>query len=298
MVKFPFYVEGVAVGRGSRKMDNMYKIHKFVIVETQNFASLQRILCLLVFLFCFIGCKKNDFTGRLQINFATEVDGIPIQYDVLNYVNDAGNHYEVNEVRYFISRVKLQKSDGTEVTIADNAGIHYYDSDILYTSNWLVSDELPVGKYENISFVFGLDETQNVTGYFVNPPEINMAWPDPIGGGYHYMQINGKWLSNRSNLTPFCLHTGIGQTYQDNELTGFVQNFFTVTLPLSSFEVKDSETSSLTLTMNVNNWFRDPNVYDFNVWGSAIMQNQAAQEVLKENGKNVFSVISPLSASS
>ena len=42
--------------------------------------------------------------------------------------------------------------------------------------------------------------------------------------------------------------------------------------------------------MNVNNWFRDPNIYNFNEWGGAIMQNQAAQEVLKANGHNVFSV--------
>ena len=266
-------------------------------VETCHGASLQGILFLLLFLCCFMGCKKPDPTGRLQINFATEVDGIPIHYDIADYVNDAGNRYEVNEVRYFISHVTLTKSDGTQVTLTDDKGIHYYDSDLSQTHNWLIDDDIEVGEYKTISFVFGLDATQNVTGFFVNPPETNMAWPDPIGGGYHYMQINGKWLNASETLTPFCLHTGIGQTYQDGEITGFVQNFFTVTLPISSFEIKDSETSSLTLTMNVNNWFREPHVYDLNEWGGAIMQNQAAQEVLKANGKNVFSVISPLSAS-
>ena len=259
-------------------------------VETCHGASLQWILFMLLCMFCFIGCKKSAPTGHLQINFATEVDGVPIHYDVADFVNDAGNRYEVNEVRYFISRVKLQKADGTETTIADHSGIHYYDSDIASTSNWLVSDEIPVGKYESISFVFGLDEVQNVTGFFVNPPETNMAWPDPIGGGYHYMQINGKWLNINEELTPFCLHTGIGQTYQDGNITGFVQNFFTVTLPLNGFEITDENVSSFTLKMNVNNWFREPNVFDLNEWGGAIMQNQAAQEVLKENGKNVFSV--------
>jgi len=262
-------------------------------IETRLITSLQ----VLTILFFFIGCKKTTPTGRLQINFTTEVDGVSIRYDVLDYVNDAGNNYEVNEVRYFISRVKLQKSDGTEITIADNAGIHYYDSDIASSHNWLVSDEIPVGKYESIFFVFGLDEVQNVTGYFVNPPETNMAWPVPIGGGYHYMQINGKWLNINDELTPFCLHTGIGQTYQDGNITGFVQNYFAVTLPLNGFEITEEDVSSFTLTMNVNNWFRSPNVYDFNEWGGTIMQNQAAQEVLKANGKNVFSVISAPSTS-
>ena len=112
------------------------------------------------------------------------------------------------------------------------------------------------------------------------------------------MQINGKWLNTHGELTPFCLHSGIGQIYQDGNVTGFVQNFFTVTLPLNGFEITDGNVSSFTLTMNVNNWFRDPNVYDFNEWGGSIMQNQSAQEVLKANGKNVFSVISLSSTSS
>ena len=104
------------------------------------------------------------------------------------------------------------------------------------------------------------------------------------------MQINGKWLNTNEELTPFCLHTGIGQIYQEGVVTGFVQNYFLVSLPLSSLEIKESQIEEAILVMNVNNWFREPNVYNFNEWGGAIMQNQAAQEVLKANGHNVFSV--------
>lgn len=258
------------------------------VVETCCSASLQWFLFILLLLFS--SCHRQSPTGHLQIHFATEVDGTPLQYDVLDYVNDAGNRYEVNEVRYFISRVVLTKSDGTQVGITDNDGIHYYDSDISSTHNWLMDDDLPIGKYETITFVFGLDGVQNKTGFFVNPPEANMAWPDPIGGGYHYMQINGKWLNTNEELTPFCLHTGIGQIYQEGVVTGFVQNYFLVSLPLSSLEIKESQIEEAILVMNVNNWFREPNVYNFNEWGGAIMQNQAAQEVLKANGYNVFSV--------
>ena len=256
--------------------------------KSVNFRLLHFVL-ILAMGFCF-SCHRQSPTGHLQIHFATEVDGTPLQYDVLDYVNDAGNHYEVNEVRYFISRVVLTKSDGTQTVIAASDGIHYYDSDISSTHNWLIDDDLPIGKYKTISFVFGLDGVQNKTGFFVNPPETNMAWPDPIGGGYHYMQINGKWLNTNEELTPFCLHTGIGQTYQDGDITGFVQNYFVVSVPVSFLEIKESQIAEMTLVMNVNNWFRDPNIYDFNEWGGAIMQNQAAQEVLKANGQNVFSV--------
>ncbi len=45
--------------------------------------------------------------------------------------------------------------------------------------------------------------------------------------------------------------------------------------------------------MIVDNWFRNPNLYDFNEFGSAIMQNQAAQQALKENGNDVFRIGKP-----
>ena len=42
--------------------------------------------------------------------------------------------------------------------------------------------------------------------------------------------------------------------------------------------------------MNIDNWFRNPNTYDINAFGSAIKQNQEAQRLLKENGHDVFEV--------
>ena len=80
--------------------------------------------------------------------------------------------------------------------------------------------------------------------------------------------------------------------YEDanGNIIGFIDNSFIVTLPLSNFEVSKNNTTTLHLRMNINNWFTNPNTFDFNVYGGSIMQNQAAQEVLKENGHNVFSV--------
>ena len=63
--------------------------------------------------------------------------------------------------------------------------------------------------------------------------------------------------------------------------------FFIVELPIDFTIVKSTE-NQLDLTMIVDNWFRKPNLYDFNEFGSAIMQNQDAQQTLKENGKDVF----------
>ena len=81
------------------------------------------------------------------------------------------------------------------------------------------------------------------------------------------------------------LHTGRIATD-----SGFADNTFTVTLPLSQFAVDKNSSADLTLQMNVNAWFSNPYLFDFNVFGGSIMQNREAQEVLRENGRDVFSV--------
>jgi hypothetical protein len=107
-----------------------------------------------------------------------------------------------------------------------------------------------------------------------------------LGGGYHYMKLNGKYVNEEGLLAPLAVHLGIGQNADHSE---FYQNFFAVELPID-FSIAENADNQLDLTMVIDNWFRNPNLYDFNVYGSAIMQNQAAQQTLKENGKDVFSI--------
>ena len=163
------------------------------------------------------------------------------------YRNAAGNLYEVNDVQFFISHVRLESSSGEMVEIADNQGIHYTDIRIPGTLSWSIADELPAEEYKSITFVFGLEGAQNSTGFFPNPPENNMSWPDVLGGGYHYMKINGRWIDGSGVRQPFNLHSGKIAT--DN---GFADNTFTVTLPLSQFAVGKNSSADLTLQMNVN----------------------------------------------
>ncbi|MDZ7740495.1 MAG: hypothetical protein U5Q03_01720 [Bacteroidota bacterium] len=42
--------------------------------------------------------------------------------------------------------------------------------------------------------------------------------------------------------------------------------------------------------MNIENWFKEPHVYDHNIWKGYIMQNQEAMSLARDNGQNVFSL--------
>ncbi len=245
----------------------------------------QKVSILLCFLFFIFGCEekeKQPDTGTLSINFKHTVDNDLLKFDTLLYVNKAGNHYLVDNIQYFISHVELVRADGAKINI-QSSPIHYVDTDIPATQQWNITDALPEGNYTGINFIFGLLPADNQDYKFVNPPESMMFWPSNLGGGYHAMKLNGKWQRNDS-LINLNIHIGRGKTGGDV----FVDNYCTIKIA-HSFNIHADSQASLILDMNVNKWFESPNTYDFNAYGSGIMENQEAMRKICENGVYVFS---------
>lgn len=251
------------------------------------------ITCLL--LVSLISCNKKTEpevtdSGRISFYFDHKINGSNIYFDTLIYSNEAGNQYMVNEIQYFISDITLYKSSGSSLLLDAWEDIHYVDTDLPETREYAINDEIPAGNYDSISFTFGISEEKNQSLMFVNPPESNMFWPELLGGGYHYLKLNGKWKNSDAEIVPFNFHLGIGQTIDSTtqEITGFVQNYFRVSLPNSGFSIVAGDSLMFNIIMNAEEWFENPNTFDFNYWGSHIMQNQAAMQAAKENGHNVF----------
>ncbi len=252
-------------------------------------------------------CRKDNATenlspvsdsGKLNIVFTHTINNQALQLNTNLYINEAGNHYELTDIRYFISDVKLYAHNGNTLSIKLQTAAHYTDIQLPSTLNWEVYDPIPTGIYDSISFLFGLNQQLNQSNAFVNAPESNMAWPAMLGGGYHYMMMNGKWLNPQNIAVPFNFHLGIGQIYSDtinydvNTITGFVQNYFKLCIPLTALQISKNNTTNLRLNMAVDSWFKTPHTWDHNYWGGSVMQNQRALQCIKENGFDVFSIIS------
>ena len=238
-------------------------------------------------------CGKPSNYGDLSVNINYSINGKPLITDSLCYHNEAGNEFMITEIQWFVSKMELQNEQGEWVALQHREvesvisspidKIFYIDTNIP-ESQTLQMASIPVGHYKALRFTFGLDEEDNVSGLFSDAPESNMFWPEPLGGGYHYMKLNGRFVNADGELVPLNTHLGIGQNADHTE---FYQNYFNVELPID-FTVVENAENQFDLCMVVDNWFRNPNLYDFNVYGSAIMQNQAAQQALKENGQDVF----------
>ncbi len=246
-------------------------------------------------------CKKDDKTtppspsGKIIFSINHQVNGEPLTENDLIYTNAAGNEYLITEVKYFISDITFYKNDGSKKVIGNWKDIFYVDENIPETKTIRFFDKILAGTYDSITLIFGISEQKNKSYMFVNPPEVDMFWPEVLGGGYHYMMINGKWKDTTGFIQPFNFHLGIGQLYHGNStnvdsIYTFVQNYFMVHLPGSGFTLKDQDTLTFNLSMNIEKWFENPHIFDFNYWGGAIMQNQPAMQMAKENGWDVFAI--------
>lgn len=252
-----------------------------------------RWFIILLALAAFVSCTKTQDKADLDIVVDYQINERPLLLDTLCYTNEAGNVFLITEIQWFLSNIELKNAYGDWHTLHQRSlhdtleisRVFYIDTNIPGSQSLHVQP-IQAGNYTAVRFTFGLDEHDNWTGLFNNPPESNMFWPEPLGGGYHYMKLNGKYVDSEGDLSPLNIHLGIGQ---NEDLSQFYQNYFTVELPVD-ISLKANTENRFNLTMIIDNWFRNPHTYDFDVWGGAIMQNQEAQRMLKVNGSNVFKV--------
>lgn len=222
------------------------------------------------------GCKRDEdeepaptdtsFNVRLEFH----MDGVPLEFDTMKYQTAAGYPYSVDRLQFYLSEFEFERSDGSSVSsdewvyvdVADGKGIQFKLEDI------------PQGTYNSVHMHVGLDSLLNITGALPNTLEnMNMAWPTMMGGGYHFMKFEGYYTSN-DTAYGFAMHMG--------------KNQHLVHVLLNKNMAINSASDTLKLKMNLNEWFKNPHIYDFNIDGSGSMYNDAAMLKLKENGSDVF----------
>ena len=160
----------------------------------------------------FHSCDKEEkLTTNLTVNFNHTVDDTELcclNNDLLPYENIAGEKYNVQRLQYIISDIYLHSNEGNLLL----KNIHFVDLEDLS------SLQIDVGKLENaeytsISFTMGLNNSKNQSNTFVNEHwHTLMAWPELMGGGYHYMKLEGDFDTITQG---YATHTGALQMMND-----------------------------------------------------------------------------------
>jgi hypothetical protein len=210
--------------------------------------------------------------GILNIQISHEVDEKALIFDSMIYYNKANNFYSISRVNYYISNVKLW-GNGNNNYLFDS--IMFIDAS-LKSINLNVSS-VPVGNYQFISFNIGIDAARNIHNAIPNSPEnISMLWPDVMGGGYHFLKLEGKYLDSLNNEKGIAIHIGLNSSlvYQNPII--------------KDINIAESKTTNLSLAMNLNEWFTNPYVFNFEKDGNYTMGDSTAMNHIKNNGNDVF----------
>lgn len=238
-------------------------------------------LSLLIVYIHLTGCKKEaeqikakvNSTLTLQINYVSN-ENLLIK-DSLLYQNASGNHYSINRLQYYISGISLNEENGNQF---NSEQVFYLDA-FENANGKIVLQDIPPGNYTSIDFYIGINSQLNEHGKISNTSQnINMYWPEEMGGGYHFLKLEGNYLNAENKQKGFALHLGTNEMLIRHQT---LQH---------QFKLANTGADSLTLQMNLNKWFDGSSTYNFLIDGNYSMGIVSLMQKLQSNGKVVFEI--------
>ena len=243
-------------------------------------------LLIIIAIISLVSCSSDDDKASdilISVTNSQNWDGENITASDLGtkeFTDENGEILKIERLRYLISKVILTNSYGDEIEIGSYKLVDLTDNNTLnYATNILV----PPGTYTGISFVYGFNEEDNIDQAYLDLNTASWNWPEMLGGGYHFMQLDGAFTSP-TNLSPlpFNYHNGTARISDGV----FEQNFIRVNVDGLSI---DSNTT-IDIQMNLAEWFKNPKTWDLNLLNTGLMGNYDAQRKMNENGQSVFSI--------
>lgn len=249
---------------------------------------MKKMLIILIVL-GFISCTNDEenitsSSVETTFRFTHNWDGATVtsaDFNTIQYTNANGDQLSIERLRYVISNITFTGNSGEVLNLSGHNLVDVTNNNTTFN----LTTRIPAGTYQNVSFTFGLNNEDNAQ----NLPDLNSASfnvPDMLGGGYHYMQFDGKYIASNNTEQGFNYHAiravdnpGANHTFPQD--TFFTVNLGTVTI---------TNTSEIEVEMNIAEWFRSPNTWDLNVYNQMLMPNSTAQILMFENGQNVFSL--------
>ena len=251
-----------------------------------NMKKLAITLTLLVLVVFTTNCKRDNNKGNdtptpssattTNFEISYEVDGKALSPDTMIYKNPFGVPYSVSRLQYFISKIKLYKTDGS-VWSPDSD--YFYMDGLKYLMYKLPLGKVPAGEYNKIEFYIGLPPELNKHGAIANTQEnIDMEWPTMMGGGYHFIKFEGSYKVHPDSMKKgFAVHLGTNSA------------LVSVTINLQTpIKISGDQEINIPLVMNLNEWFRNPHDYNFATQKAYTMNDSLARATIAQNGQDVF----------
>lgn len=237
---------------------------------------LKGLLCLTVVLFLW-ACKKHkdippSYT-KAKFTVSLKSGGSNIIWDSIHCLNAAANKYSVASANFYISNIILKSPDGTVFT---SKKIFFIDPKTAAKTTFSL-DTIPPAEYSEISFLIGLESGRNTTfGLPTTTDNLNMAWPDAMGGGYHFMKLEGHYRDTLNVIKGYAIHLG--------------KNENLVSVKINQNLHQKYWDHDYSLYFDINEVFANPYKYDLNFETNYTMSDSVAMNRIKNNMSDAFSL--------
>ena len=230
---------------------------------------------LLAILFLLFSCSKNEENLTVTLNFTQNWNGVSVtnqDFNTFKFTTANGENISIERLRYLISNISLISGENHFlIDVGENSG------------NLIAISDVYPGNYK-LKFTFGLSDLENTDGSYQDLNSVNFNVPQMLGGGYHFMQFDGKYKDANGQDANFNYHAIRAVDKTDPTNLKFEDTSFRV--DLGNIEIKNNAT--IEITMNIAEWFTNPYPWNLNELNTVLMPNFEAQKMMSANGKTVF----------
>jgi len=251
-------------------MKNIFKIKRALVLPAIT------VVAIVVALMCMPSCKKESIDptySKAKFTFQMNSADAKIIWDSLNYTNQAGNKYSVSTANFYISGIVMKSATKTY----SSKKVFYLDPKVA-SKSYFSLDSIPPSDYTEISMYIGLDKNTNKSNSLTATTDnMNMAWPDMMGGGYHFLKLEGNYKDSLNVTKGYAIHLG--------------KNHNLVTVKITQNMKQKYWDHAYTVKFNVNEVFANPYKYDLNWEKNYTMSDSVAMLRIKNNMSDVFTLV-------
>jgi hypothetical protein len=232
-----------------------------------------------------LSCKKDEkvadstpaeTNANLLVDLNALVNSTALIPNTKWYTNWNGDSFTVSKFNYYISNIRLKKSDGSYFAEAES----YHLIKHLESRRSFVVKNIPEGEYTEIEFMIGIDSVRNISGAQTGDldPAFQMFWDWNSGYIFYKLEGNYKTLSDPT-LSEYAFHIGLfGGRFKTQQICKINLN--------TSFLAKKNKQSRLFVKVNVEEVFNTPHPIGFDYYNQNISQQTYLEQ--SENYKDMF----------
>jgi hypothetical protein len=169
------------------------------------------LLALLCPIILLSSCKKDgeeivtNTKSSFTLEFEHQVNGAALNLNTTTYKNAKGEEFKIDVFKYYVSNVKLSKTDGTTYLIPES----YFLIDESKPSTKLITvNDVPSGDYTKIEYTIGVDYARNFAGAQTGAldPVNGMFWT--WNSGYIFVKLEGTSPQSKAQNNALTFHIG------------------------------------------------------------------------------------------